>query len=103
MRRYAARAGVALLCILVLVAAARIADRLERGVRADCSFYLQIANLPSLTPRPNQVVVDLATAARSSYIEKGCEGTKNPQAGGSPFPEPPPTFTAVPSPPQPRR
>jgi hypothetical protein len=110
-RRYAARVGVAALCLFVLFTlwrfagesdrqtrrTERVAANLETEIRADCEFKLRVAQLPTLTRYPSEAVVSLATAARTAYIRKGCAGSPDPDTGRV-FPPAPPTYRAVPSP-----
>lgn len=65
-------------------------ERQEVEIRADCDFKRKAALLPQFSRYPTKALVELSTAARRAYIEKGCAA-----AGFGP---PPPTFTPRPSP-----
>lgn len=68
-------------------------DRIERDVRADCLFKLDIMGLPELNremgTKPSPALVRLAGSARIAFVGKHCEIATNPRTG-KPFGPPPP-------------
>lgn len=65
------------------------AAKLERDVRADCAFKLDVALLALRAPNASPALKALSLDARIAYIGKGCPGTTDPR-NGKPFPSPPP-------------
>ena len=112
-RRWAARASMTVLALIVLALGVRVAgeqDRtrasirqvaaeLELEITSDCEFKRQVALLPAMNQRRGQDVTPalagLAAAARKAYVEKRCE-----RAGYGPVPA---VFTPSPSPSPPPR
>jgi hypothetical protein len=75
---------------------ARIASnlaRLERDIRADCAFKLDVVLLPTINARTgaptSPALKRLAADARIAFIGKGCPTAINPRTG-KPFGPPPP-------------
>jgi hypothetical protein len=67
-------------------------DKVERDIRADCLFKLDVIQLPSLNSsagiRPNPALIRLAEDARIAFLGKNCPISINPRTG-KPFGPPP--------------
>lgn len=56
-------------------------SQIQQATQGDCLFDLEIIGLPKLSRQPSPVLINLANAARVSFVVKGCAEAINPQTG----------------------